>query len=371
MATVLVAWASASGSVAARQTDQELRARLDSLAPLREAARIAAEAAQAERAARRIAESPLHTDTIAVGPLRIIARRGQSETARELFRSIWVREYASFIDAPARASVEHFTFAWPSSEEPLPVSSAESVRRVELRGWRSRRAVERAIRQQIAAMLGAEISDTPLGSWINGEIRAPVDPAEIYRATAVAGAESTRRCLEGAALRCWDALGADLTDDPFPLDDWYSGEERVQLAHLWLRSSVAAQSSTDPRFTACLRQSSIADCDGLLAERWGPWGGGDPFKQGGPRAYLAWLALRAGGAGAWSRMTADRGATPGEALRAASRMDTASLAALWRTKVIEGRATPRRSLEPSVLLALLWIGIFATFAARSTRWRLG
>lgn len=371
VASVLVAWAAASGSVAARQTDQELRERLDSLTPLREAARVAAQAAQAERAARRIAESRLRTDTIAVGPLRIIARQGQSERARELFGSIWVDEYASFIDAPARASVEYFTFAWPNSEEPLPVSGPEPVRRVELRAWRSRRAVERTIRQQIAAMLGAEISDTPLGGWINGEIRVPADPSEIYRETAVAGAESTRRCLEGAALRCWDALGADLTDDPFPLDDWYSGEERVQLAQLWLRSSPAARSSPDPRFASCLLRSSIPDCDALLAERLGPWGGGDPFQHGGPRAYLAWLALRAGGSGAWSRMTADRHAEPGDALRAASGMDTASLAALWRAKVIESRAAPGRPFDPSMLLALVWIGIFATFATRSTRWRLG
>jgi hypothetical protein len=368
VASVLVAWATASGSVAGCQTDQELRERLDSLAPLREAARLASQAAEAERAARRIAQNRLQTDTIAVGPLRIIVRLGQSETARELFRTIWAREYASFIDAPAQASVEYFTFAWPNSEEPLPVSSQEPVRRVELRPWRSRRAVERVIRQQIAAMLGAEISDTPLGSWINGEIRAPADPAEIYRTIALAGAESTRRCLEGVAERCWDALGADLTQDPYPLDDWYSGEERVQLAQLWLQR---ARSSSDDRIDACLRRTSVADCDALLAERLGPWGGGDPFQHGGPRAYLTWLALRAGGAGAWTRMTTDRDATPGEALRAASGMDTAALAALWRDEVIEARAAPRRVLDRSLLLALAWMGILATFATRSTRWRLG
>jgi hypothetical protein len=237
-----------------------------------------------------------------------------------------------------------------------------------LRPWRSRRAVERVIRQQIAAMLGAEISDTPLGSWINGEIRAPADPAEIYRTIALAGAESTRRCLEGVAERCWDALGADLTQDPYPLDDWYSGEERVQLAQLWLQR---ARSSSDDRIDACLRRTSVADCDALLAERLGPWGGGDPFQHGGPRAYLTWLALRAGGAGAWTRMTTDRDATPGEALRAASGMDTAALAALWRDEVIEARAAPRRVLDRSLLLALAWMGILATFATRSTRWRLG
>ncbi len=369
-AALLICFLSPPGA-AARQTDQELRERRDSLAPLVEAARAASQAAMAERAARLVAESSLRTDTITVGPLRVIARRGQAETARRIFGAVWDNEYASFIDEPARASVEYFTFAWPNSNEEVPVASDQPVRRVELRPWRSRRAVERSVRQQIAAMLGAEIAGTPLGGWINGELRAPADPSGIYRATALAGAESTRQCLGGDARRCWDALGADLTDDPFPLDDWYSPEERIELARAWLARSPATRRSTDPRFAGCLQRALVADCDALLEERLGPGGGGDPFQQVGPRAYLAWLALGVGGRGAWSRMVADRSAAPGEALRAASGLEAHTLAALWRARVVESRAEPMRILDPSILLALVWVGVLAALATRSTRWRLG
>lgn len=368
-AAVLAVLVAVPASAAARQTDAELRARLDSLLPLLEEARAAADAQARAREARRLAQSAVATDTIAVGPLRVIAREGQAELAAELFGAVWEREYAPFVAAPRRAGDAWFTFAWPAAGAELTVAGGTTVHRVELGAWRPRGAVEEAVRQQIAALLGAELAGTPLAHWMAGWIRAPRDVEATYRLAATTGAASMRDCLAGSAARCWDALAADLADDPDPLDDWYAPEERVAMARDLLARWPRGSSAPDPRGLACAERDSLEDCDATLADRFHSLGPLAPTARGDLRANLVWLALRAGGEGAWARLTSDPNASAGDALRAASGLDSPELASLWREELVRHRPTPLGVLDPSLFLALLWIGLFATLAARSTRWR--
>jgi hypothetical protein len=345
-------------------TEAALRQRLDSLAPLVDEARVAAEAADVRRRqAERVHAGPA-TDTIQVGPLHVITLPAQVDDARAVFRDVWNEGYARFAATSPSLGTVPFVFQWSSGDE--RIEARGPVRRVELRRFRPRSAVEATVRTGIAYLLASDLQGTRVARWAPGNVQPPTDPAQVYRQLASAPSVTARACFDGDPEACWVALGADLQDDAYPLTRWYGPEERRALVgrmFSWRRDA-------DDERRACLDQGPVDTCDAylkaldispdFLAPLTGP-----------ARKALLWIALQEGGAGAWDRLLARGDASPGDALRYASGMDERALAAAWRGWVLEHRPASQAGLDPLLLVAVLWIVAFGALAMRSTRWRFG
>ena len=123
---------------------------------------------------------------------------------------------------------QFFTFMWYRDLQSIYIDGP--VRRVEMPVWRSRSAVEEAARQGVSAVLAQDLRDTPLATWNSSSVRVPPKPVELYRELALSASVVSRACIEGDPSSCWAALGLDDGVDDYPLDEWYSPEERRALA---------------------------------------------------------------------------------------------------------------------------------------------
>ena len=85
---------------------------------------------------------------------------------------------------------------------------------------------------------------------------------------------------------------------------------------------------------------------------------------------MVWVALEAGGEGAWDRLVEDPQMTATQALLNASGSSQQQLEASWRNMILEARPRVHAGLSLSKWTALFWILVLAAFAMRSTRWRL-
>jgi hypothetical protein len=341
-----------------QETEAELVRHLHEIAPL---AADADRAAREARAARERASRPrrvVPVDTLAVGPLRILAPADERRAAEGFFRQVW-EGYAPFVASSPSTGRTTYVFQW--SNEPAEVSAEGTVRRVELGAWRPASAVRSGVENVIATTLGVDLPPL-VARWAGSSVRAP--DAEVARTAflelATTPSKATHDCLDSDPVACWMALGLDLDDTP--LDDWYTPEERRALVSAWSPGSREDQ----PLWTSCVESGSIPDCDQYLS-RFRLYG---PIQNRNARGALLWLALRAGGAGAWERLRADPGASPGDALRSASGLGTEELASRWRTWVLQGAPRTRAALDPHLLFSLMWIAALAALAMRSTRWRL-
>lgn len=356
---LLLLMAAPAAPASAQQTEEELVRHLHAIAPLVAPAEAEARAARARRDAALLTREIAHIDTFTVGPLSILTPSDDRRTAEAFFRDVWEQEYAPIMaDSPAFQRTT-FTFQWAPKLGAIPVDGP--VRRVEIVGWRSASAVREGVRNAISAALD-EDRTPPITVWAQSSVRAPAKsrPAMIFREMVLSPARANRACLEGDARACWSALGLDVDDTP--LDEWYTPEERRALAAA--RGTVRRDALT-LRF-ACVDGHDTASCDAFLKR----WGMVTPIQTMSPRGAMVWLALQAGGAGAWDRLRAAGSLSPGDALRLASGQSTDELASLWRRWMIEGAPARRAALDPYFLVTLLWIAVFAAFAMRSTRWRL-
>ena len=367
-------WAVALGiwtlphGLGAQQTEADLLRHLNSIRPLAEAAREEARAvyaAREEEERRRAAKVSL--DTFSVGPLRIISPVDQRPLAEEMYTAAWA-DFDPFINDLPVAGRYYLTFAWPLAEGPIVVDG--DIIRMEAPWWRNRSVVERRTRQAIGALLHQDIGDTRLGEWLTGEIHAPTDPGEAYRRLALRQAESIRACLAGNATSCWAAMGADLDQAEYPLALWYSPEERQAQVRprAYLRREPGTLASL---YDGCMA-NDFDSCDAILQQtRYRNWNGSSPTYNGGSRGTLTWVALHAGGAGAWDRLRASRDDAPGAALRAASGLDSGALAERWLEWIQASRPEPRETFDPNFPFALAWTVLFGALAMRSKRCRLG
>ncbi len=358
MVGIALALAVLPAPVRGQQTEEELVRHLHEIAPL------AAEAARAARAARaawyRASEPGRLTavDTFAVGPLRILAPTDQQRAAQGFFSDVW-KEYARFVASSPAITGTTYVFQW--SAEPAEIDAQGTVRRVELAAWRPASAVRSGVENVIATTLGIDLPPS-LAQWAGSSVRPPDEEARraAYLDLAMTASKANRDCLEADPVACWTALGLDL--DEAPLDDWYTPEQRRALVSSWAPGSRQGQ----VLWTSCVESGSVADCDEYLS-RYRLYG---PIRDRNSRSAMVWLALRAGGAGAWDRLREDPGATPGDALRRASGLGTEELAAAWRTWVLQGAPRTRAALDPHLLFSLMWIAALAALAMRSTRWRV-
>jgi hypothetical protein len=350
----------------AQQTEDELVRHIDSLLPLLEQAELNAVEARARReAAERLAAAP-STDTFTVGPLRIVTVPEQRSLGEEIYRAVWDREYAPFVDRSPSMESQFFTFMWYRDLQSIYIDGP--VRRVEMPVWRSRSAVEEAARQGVSAVLAQDLRDTPLATWNSSSVRVPPKPVELYRELALSASVVSRACIEGDPSSCWAALGLDDGVDDYPLDEWYSPEERRALAG---RNWASRQQMRV--WEACVHNGQTSSCDVFLSEvleRQGTPANLAPLGAP-PRSAMLWIAVRMGGDGAWDRLRADPDATPAQALLHASGASRDELAEAWLDYVLENKPTTRAGAGTSTLFALFWIAAFGALAMRSTRWRLG
>ncbi len=350
----------------AQQTEEDLVQHIDSLLPLLEQAEIAAKAARVGREeAERLAAAP-STDTLMVGPIRIVTTPDQRNLGEEIYRAVWDAEYASFVRESPSMEAHFFTFRWYRDLQSIYIDGP--VRRVEVPMWRSRSAVEDAARQGVSAVLAQDLRDTPLASWNSSSVRVPLKPVEIYRELALSASLASRACIEGDPSSCWAALGLEDGGDAYPLDEWYSPDERRALAgQQW------ANRQQRPLWEACVQNGEVSSCDVFLSEvleRHSTPANLAPLGAP-PRSAMLWIAVHMGGEGSWDRLRADPDASPAEALLHASGASRDDLAEAWLDYVIENKPTTRAGAGTSTLFALFWIAAFGALAMRSTRCRLG
>jgi hypothetical protein len=350
----------------AQQWERELLRQIDSLIPLLGEAEVAAADARARREdAERRAAAPA-TDTLRVGPLRIVTLPGQHTQAERVYRGVWEGEYASFLaHSPSLDSV-FFTFDWSATLSPIYIEG--TVQRVEVRAWRPRSVVEHLVRQAVGSVLLLDVGGTALSRWSSANVRVPQEPEEIYRELALSASKAARACMEGDPDACWSALGLGHEADPYPLDEWYSPEERRALAgRRW------PTRQQQPAWDDCVENGRTDRCDLYLAEvldRHGIPASLAPLGSA-PRAAMLWVALQTGGEGAWDRLREDPDASPGTALLHAAGTSRDRLARTWLAYVLDHRPPSWAGVGTSFLRALLWIAALGALAMRSTRWRLG
>lgn len=368
-ALLLAALALMGGAPAAqaRQTDEAIRARLAELEPLLEQAREEAREARSLRMWEdAVAEAPA-VDTFAVGPLKVVALPDQRALATEVFGAV-LAEYEPWLsESPA---LPEYTFVFQWAVEPQPIVVAGPHMRVEGTRFRTRAMMEGQVRQAIGSVLAMELSGTPMGRWFSGAVRVPSDPGTVYRTLAAVPAEVNERCLVDGGTACWTALSLDLDDNPW--DDWFSAEQRRQMAEsLKLAERIRARrAGVQDLGRACTEEDDQGACDAYLAATLLPEVDSPLGKQDAHPAMLM-LALQAGGAGAWTRLTEDLDRSPGEALRYASGLSAEELGDRWQAWVVAQQPESQAGFGSRALWSLFWTLCFAALAMRSTRWRLG
>jgi hypothetical protein len=348
---------------AQQTTEATLLGRIDSLRPLLEAAEVEADLARARRAEAERRANVTVTDTLSVGPLTIVTVPENRDAAARLFRRVWENDFASFVGTSPSLSDQWFTFQWAMELRPILVEG-RAPQRVELVRWRPTRPTE-VIRQSIINALADDLTGTQILAWANA-VRTPVRPEELYRQLALSPSRASRACLAGNARSCWVGMGLDPGADSYPLDDWYSPEERRALVGrlYWSRT---LQSLRDD----CTETGTLRSCDVLLADRLTTLGNPSELAPLRPpaRAALLWIALQKGGAGAWDRLRGDPQATPAQALLSASGLTAEELSSAWLEHVQANRPASKAGTGLSLMMALFWFAGFGTLALRSTRWR--
>lgn len=342
---------------AAQQSEEELVRHLHDLLPRLDSARRAANAARAAAQVRDVRRRVPSVDTFTVGPLRVLAPSDERPVAESFYRDVWEREYASFVDTSPNLERTVFTFQWAADPGLIPVDGP--VRRVEMLQWRPASSVRHGVVMAIAMALGDDLPPS-IRRWAATEMRdRPEAALTTFRQMTLTPSRANRQCLAGKVESCWTSLGLDL--DATPLDEWYDpGERRALVARFGPRRRETAT------WRACVEDRSTEACDLYLTQRFMPV----PISSPAARATVVWIALHAGGEGAWDRLRADPSAAPADLLRQASGLSSRELAMRWRAWMMDAAPRTRAVLDPSLLITFLWIVAFAALATRSTRWRL-
>lgn len=344
---------------------QELRHRLDSLAPLLSEARADVDRQRAleEESRRRAAAAATRVDTLAVGPLTVLTPSGQAEATRELFSGVWEEHFADLGHSPA---LERSTFAYQRVEdEPLPIHVEGGGHVLYRDAWLPTFRVEASVRSLIAGAMSHDLRES--GSlvsewaWGNALDAEPLD--ETYRRIAIGSARANRGCLAGDTSACASALGLGDASGPELAAEWYTPRERQARV---ARHSVWRSRRAQVLRAQC-REDDLSACDEYMEHFGWNWA---PMGQEIRESVLAY-ALDRGGQDAWTRLLEDPEMTPQEALEHASGESLDELLAGWHGELVANRPETFEALGRSSGRAFLWTLLFAALALRSTRWRLG
>lgn len=363
----------------------ELAERLDSLRPLVEAARDAAEerAARSDEIGRMVSAATTRVDTLRIGQLTVITPAEQTGRARPIFAAVWAEHFDGVGVSPALENVV-FVFHWDDER----VSIHTDVSRVDLTfdRWVGRAVVERDIRGAVANAMTFDLgaNDAQIGRWVSGNPLRGSDFADVYRHVVTTPSIATRGCLEGDLDACTSAMGlgrggtlGSVAEPWAPFDygevdawkrfsieqvrQWYSADERQAL----IASAGQVANRIRLKRDRCL-DGDIAQCDELLETNFGNL---VPLS-GSVRESLLEYAIEIGGAGAWERVIADPTMTPEKVIEHTAGQPLTDVVEGWQLRLIAARPVVFGSLVPKGALALFWSLVFAAFAMRSTRWRL-
>lgn len=375
LAAVLVLGARPSAATAQHMEQERALVRhLDSIAPLLAQADSAATLVKTRRAEAERRRSAPVTDTFTVGPLRIVTLPSQRALAEKLFHTVWDREYASFVSRSPALAKYTFVFEWTTPIKPIYVVGA--VRNLQFNAWRPRSAVVNGIRQAVSTSIVGDLAGTKVGAWALAPIGPTSDGATIYRAMAGAPMRVDHACLAGDTHACWAALSLGI--GPASFDRWYSPDQRRALV---TRMRFLARLPRTPErmealWKACVQDGVQASCDAFLTfgQVRGVRTWTDPLPMNSAhnaRGEMVWLAVKAGGAGAWERLREHPEMSAGDALAYASGLTKDQLASRWRRWLESQRPAARADFGSSLFFTLLWVAVCAGIATRSTRWRLG
>ena len=213
-------------------------------------------------------------------------------------------------------------------------------------------------------------ADAALHEWLAAPLVPVADSgrerAAVYIDLVTSLSSVSRRCLSGEQADCRMALG--LSPAPNPVLDWWTADDRRRLVPFLLGDYYLEHVQRRPIVSACLEQGVDAACIVLLdsiprAALLRPLGAL-------ARITLTQFALRRGGRNAYTRLLADSTAPVADRLASASGMTADSLVATWRSAVVAARPSRVAMGWFTGVVVLGWIGIFATCALRSTRWRI-
>ena len=225
------------------------------------------------------------------------------------------------------------------------------------------------LERTLLGMAGQPRIDRRLSAWLGNTVQPVLDTqatrANVYVQLVTAGSIAARHCFEGGQSECSTALHL-AEDSDFFLTAFDAAERRLLAAGTSARSRI--EPANLPTFTRCVDDHVDSACVTFLR---GLGQNQIPQPLGfEARNLLVSTALRMGGAGAFDRLTADSTASIVDRLALAAGAPTDRVVAAWRADVMAAR--PPRSGVPAreALFAIGWVGLFATGAIRSTRWRL-
>lgn len=338
-----------------------LRARIDSLLPVRDSLD-----AELDAARRRQLETPTNEvlDTQRVGPLTVVTEPALRDAARVLTE----RALASFgpLADEAGGALDSTVLLIETGRGTRAFDAMRlrpGHRRVWLPRWRPASWRVDVIAHQVSAVLGDALS-ADLRNWLGGQglpLENEAALREAYRALMSNPSPAVADCRAGRTERCIDALGLG---DPGPRwSRWYSEPQLVAYA----LTQEPLRLATRELYAACDSARDAQTCGAYLFERGFP---PVPFDPTTRRTFMTHV-LELGGPAAWRRLTSDSAGTMHDRLVAAAGVPADSLFASWRSEVLAARPPHAAGLGGTLGLTLAWLAVALAFASRSTRWRLG
>jgi len=354
-------------------------ARIEALIPRVEEADRAADLAERNRSDSVRAANQVPQDTVMIGPFMVVTPDGQTELAKEAL-SPHIGEVLPWIRGSEELLRDHawaYQYGWFS--EPIFLDSVTvhnvTIHRRYSRA-RSRTWIRTALGEALHDALPAE--DPELRDLASPSNLLPTDDwGWVYRALASAPNLSAEECLDGDLAWCWEALGLaePIASDPV----WASPDQRRRLVRsryerfLWM--SPDRMGTRENLLWGCLVLEEDRGCDLILEGyhlREGYAGRGYPLTlSGNARASIVGEALRMGGIGSFTRLTANPDEPLRNRLAHAAGIPPEELVALWREKVLAGRPNAQAGLLRTPFPLVFWILLMIAFALRSSRWRLG
>jgi hypothetical protein len=322
------------------------------------------------------------TETVQVGPFRVLATTQQSDLAAELFEQVWREDFGAVTGSPSLAR-SVFAFEWWTTTPShlymgavAPGSDRSNVARVEVgRLWvPTRDGLRAAIRQALWHTLREDFpADSPLREWLYES--GYLDAEDTYRVLATRASGPSRACLTGEVDAC--AVGLGLIGPSYEvLATWFTLRDLQQTVGASTAPWVGAFDRDDPTVRACIDDDDRAACVRAVSTIPEARLSLDPPRVRYPttseaQVRLVWHAIRLGGEGAWLRAIEDTSASPAAVLTRASGRSTEELVESWIAELAQHRPAAYAGLGRSGWLAALWLLALTAFAMRSTRWRLG
>ena len=193
--------------------------------------------------------------------------------------------------------------------------------------------------------------------WIYGDTIIQLDLETAYEELAASPWSANRGCFGGSLVACRRALGITQSD---PATGWYDApDRRYYVAHVLLSASSAARD--------CIRDGDDQACIASLKRA--PGGAPQPPMGVVARQFLVALAINAGGAEAYDRLTAHADEPIETRLSAAAGMPIDTLVSRWRAAIVAARPITVAADARAAWAAVAWGVLLMGIALRSSRWR--